>query len=54
MMNIENIAVRIKKPTLCVSEDVDSLKNLAERYPYSQSFSILYFDAHTGQALNPN
>ena len=45
MMNIENIAVRIKKPTLCVSEDVDSLKNLAERYPYSQSFSILYLKA---------
>ena len=45
MMNLEKIAQRIKSPDLCDSRDIESLKNLAEKYPYSQVFSILYLKA---------
>ena len=45
MMNLEKIAQRIKCPDLCDSSDIESLKNLAEKYPYSQVFSILYLKA---------
>ena len=45
MMNLEKIAQRIKSPDLCDSSDIESLKNLAEKYPYSQVFSILYLKA---------
>jgi hypothetical protein len=44
-MNLEKIAQRIKSPDLCDSSDIESLKNLAEKYPYSQVFSILYLKA---------
>jgi hypothetical protein len=44
-MNLEKIAQRIKQPDLCDSNDIESLKNLAEKYPYSQVFSILYLKA---------
>ncbi|MBI1835989.1 MAG: hypothetical protein HYR91_01860 [Flavobacteriia bacterium] len=41
-MNLENIALRINNPGICDSNDIDSFKELAEKYPYTQIFSILY------------
>jgi hypothetical protein len=41
-MNIVEIASCIKDPYSCRSEDINSMRELAERYPYAQSFSILY------------
>jgi len=45
MMNIEEIAKRINTPQLCTSSDIQPLKDLAEKYPYAQSFVILYLKA---------
>ena len=45
MMNIEEIAKRINTPQLCTSSDIQPLKELAEKYPYAQSFAILYLKA---------
>ena len=45
MMNIEEIAKRINTPQLCTSSDIQPLKDLAEKYPYAQSFAILYLKA---------
>jgi tetratricopeptide (TPR) repeat protein len=42
MMNLEEIAQRIKDPNLCGSKDIDQLHQLTNKYPYSQAFSILY------------
>ena len=42
MMNLEEIAQRIKDPNLCGSMDIDQLHQLTNKYPYSQAFSILY------------
>lgn len=42
MLNLTEIASRIKQPELCVAQDVDSLKTLCETYPYSQVFPLLY------------
>ena len=44
-MNIEQIAKRISNPNLCTSEDIDALRDLTVKYPYAQSFSILYLKA---------
>ena len=44
-MNIEEIAKRINTPQLCTSSDIQPLKELAEKYPYAQSFAILYLKA---------
>lgn len=44
-MNIEEIANRIANPNLCTVKDVDALRDLTEKYPYAQSFSILYLKA---------
>jgi hypothetical protein len=44
-MNIEEIAKRINTPQLCTSSDIQPLKDLAEKYPYAQSFAILYLKA---------
>ena len=45
MMNLEEIAKRINTPNSCNSMDIEPLKLLAEKYPYAQSFSILYLKA---------
>ena len=45
MMNLEEIAQRIKNPFLCGSVDIDQLNQLSNKYPYSQAFSILYLKA---------
>jgi len=42
MLNLTEIAARIKQPELCVASDIDSLKTLCETYPYSQLFPLLY------------
>lgn len=42
MLNLNEIAARIKQPHLCVAQDIDSLKTLCETYPYSQVFPLLY------------
>ena len=42
MLNLTEIASRIKQPELCVAQDIDSLKTLCETYPYSQVFPLLY------------
>lgn len=42
MLNLTEIAARIKQPELCVASDIDSLKTLCETYPYSQIFPLLY------------
>lgn len=42
MLNLNEIAARIKQPELCVAGDIDSLKILCETYPYSQVFPLLY------------
>ena len=45
MMNLEEISVRIKNPQLCGSSDIDELRQLSEKYPYAQVFSLLYLKA---------
>lgn len=42
MLNLNEIAARIERPELCVSQDIDSLRTLCETYPYSQVFPLLY------------
>ncbi|PKR80548.1 hypothetical protein CW751_09240 [Brumimicrobium salinarum] len=42
MLNFNEISTRISQPELIRLEDLDSLKTLAERYPYSAIFSQLY------------
>lgn len=42
MLNLNEIAARIKQPHLCLAQDIDSLKTLCETYPYSQVFPLLY------------
>jgi len=44
-MNIEQIAQRISNPSLCKSEDINALKDLTLKYPYAQTFAILYLKA---------
>lgn len=44
-MNLEEISVRIKNPQLCGSSDIDELRQLSEKYPYAQVFSLLYLKA---------
>ena len=44
-MNIEEIAKRIENPNLCVSQDISALNDLTKKYPYAQTFSILYLKA---------
>jgi hypothetical protein len=45
MLNLTEIAARIKQPEISRSEDIDSLKQLCERYPFSQTFPLLYLKA---------
>lgn len=42
MLNLEEIAQRIDNPQLCRVEELDDLKAMAEKYPYTQIFPILY------------
>jgi hypothetical protein len=42
MLNVTEIAERIKNPSLCKEEDLNDLLHLADKYPYSSIFSILY------------
>ena len=44
-MNLEEIALKIKNPNICTSDDIEALKALCEKYPYAQTFSILYLNA---------
>lgn len=44
-MNLEEIALKIENPNLCTSKDIEALKALCEKYPYAQTFSILYLNA---------
>ncbi len=44
-MNLEEIALKIENPNLCSSNDIEALKALCEKYPYAQTFSILYLNA---------
>lgn len=45
MMNLDEIAKRIKEPQLCGSSDIEHFDQLSEKYPYAQAFSILYLKA---------
>ncbi len=45
MMNLEEIAGRIRNPHLCGSNDISHLHDLTIKYPYAQAFSILYLKA---------
>jgi hypothetical protein len=42
MLNLTEIAARLKQPELCGASDIDSLRTLCETYPYSQIFPLLY------------
>ncbi len=42
MLNWEQISERIQNPHLCNVEEIPELKDLCEKYPYSQVFPILY------------
>lgn len=42
MLNLQDIAERIEQPNLTGSHDLETLSELADKYPYSQIFSILY------------
>ncbi len=45
MLNLTHIADRIKQPRECLPEDISSLKEMVELYPYSQVFPLLYLHA---------
>ena len=45
MMNLEEIAGRIRNPHVCGSNDISHLHDLTIKYPYAQAFSILYLKA---------
>ena len=42
MLNWEQIAQRIHNPALCSADDLSELKDLCEKYPYSQVFPMVY------------
>jgi tetratricopeptide (TPR) repeat protein len=45
MLNLEEIAQRIHEPSLCSLEELDDLRTLIDKFPYSQIFPILYLKA---------
>lgn len=45
MISLQDIAARIGQPSLSTKENQEDLKALAEKYPYTQLFSILYLKA---------
>jgi hypothetical protein len=44
-MNLNQISTRIADPASCLGQEIPALKELTEKYPYSQIFSILYLKA---------
>ena len=44
-MNLDQISTRIADPASCLGQEIPALKELTEKYPYSQIFSILYLKA---------
>lgn len=44
-MNLDQISIRIADPASCLGQEIPALKELTEKYPYSQIFSILYLKA---------
>jgi len=58
MLNLTDIAQRIAQPHLCSKTDAEDLRQLCEKYPYSQVFPLLYLsvlahsnDVHFDQEL---
>ncbi|PHR31949.1 MAG: hypothetical protein COA38_06995 [Fluviicola sp.] len=45
MLNVTEIAARIANPSITKANDAEALKLLAEKYPYTQLFSILYLQS---------
>ena len=45
MLNVNEIAARIENPSITQSHDSEDLRQLADKYPYSQLFSILYLQS---------
>lgn len=45
MLNVNEIAARIKNPAVTNAQDAEDLKLLADKYPYTQLFSILYLQS---------
>ena len=45
MLNVTEIAARISNPSITKANDAEDLKLLAEKYPYTQLFSILYLQS---------
>jgi len=45
MLNWEQIAQRIQHPALCTKDDLTGLKELCDKYPYSQVFPMVYLKA---------
>ena len=48
-MNLDQISTRIADPASCLGQEIPALKELTEKYPYSQIFSILYLKALSNQ-----
>lgn len=44
-MNLDQIATRIAQPESCLGTEAPALKELTEKYPFAQVFSILYLKA---------
>ena len=45
MLNVNEIAARIENPSITKANDAEDFKLLAEKYPYTQMFSILYLQS---------
>lgn len=45
MISLDQIAARIQDPMIIQREDIPLLRDLTEKYPYAQLFSILYLKA---------
>ncbi len=45
MLNVSEIAARITNPSITQAGDAEDLKLLAEKYPFTQLFSILYLQS---------
>lgn len=45
MLNVSEIAARIANPSITQAHDAEDLKLLAEKYPFTQLFSILYLQS---------
>ncbi len=48
-MNLDQIAARIAAPNTCIGTEIPALKELTEKYPFAQVFSILYLKALSNQ-----